>query len=54
MPPGFTAEDAAREAGLTPKAAEGRLARFRKEIREQRADAEPHAGKRPETAQGGQ
>lgn len=51
---GFTAEDAAREAGLTPKAAEGRLARFRKEIREQQADAEPHAGKRPETAQGGQ
>jgi len=51
---GYTADDAAREAGLTTKAAEGRLGRIRKEIlKEERAAAEPRAGKRSDTAQGG-
>lgn len=50
---GYTAEEAAREAGLSTKAAEGRLGRIRKEIKEERAAAEPHEDKRSDTAQGG-
>jgi hypothetical protein len=51
---GYTAGDAAREAGLTIKAAEGRLGRIRKEIlRDEQAAREPHEGKRPDAAQGG-
>ena len=49
---GWTAEDAAREAGLTTKAAEGRLARFRKNLKDERAGTEPHANRRSD-AQGG-
>ena len=50
---GYTAEDAARQAGLTPKAAEGRLARIRKDLKNQRASTEsPDKGRR-DTTQGG-
>lgn len=50
---GWTAEDAARQAGLTTKAAEGRLARFRKDLKEEWASTEPRAGRRSGTTQGG-
>jgi hypothetical protein len=49
---GWSAEDAAREAGLTTKAAEGRLARVRKNFKDERAATEPHGTRRPD-AQGG-
>jgi DNA-directed RNA polymerase specialized sigma24 family protein len=50
---GWNAEDAAQQAGLTPKAAEGRLARFRRGLKEERAGTEQQAGKRADAAQGG-
>ena len=50
---GWTAEDAAQQAGLTAKAAEGRLARIRKSLKDERAGTEPHATRRPDTTQGG-
>jgi DNA-directed RNA polymerase specialized sigma24 family protein len=50
---GWTAEDAAQQAGLTIKAAEGRLARFRKDLKEGRAGTEPRASRRSDTTQGG-
>jgi DNA-directed RNA polymerase specialized sigma24 family protein len=49
---GYSAEDAARQAGLTVKAAEGRLARVRKGLRNQRDSAEPPNGQSG-TSQGG-
>jgi hypothetical protein len=45
---GWSAEDAAQQAGLTPKAAEGRLARLRKNLKDERAATEPHATRQPE------
>jgi hypothetical protein len=49
---GWTAENAARAAGMTPKSAEGKLARLRKDLKEERAGTEPRAS-RSDTAQGG-
>jgi hypothetical protein len=49
---GYTAEDAARQVGLTPKAAEGRLARIRKGLKDQQASTEPPDNGR-DTTQGG-
>jgi DNA-directed RNA polymerase specialized sigma24 family protein len=50
---GYTAEDAARQAGLTPKAAESRLARIRKGLKDERASTEPPDSRRRDTTQGG-
>lgn len=50
---GYTAEDAARRAGLTPKAAEGRLARLRKALKTERDSTVPPSTRRPDTSQGG-
>lgn len=50
---GWTEKDAAREAGLTQKAAETRLARFRRTLREDREETGPHASRRSDTTQGG-
>ncbi len=50
---GYTAEDAARQVGLTPKAAESRLARIRVALRDERdSTAPPDCGRR-DTSQGG-
>ncbi len=49
---GYTAEDAARQVGLTPKAAEGRLARIRRDLKEQ-ASMKPPGTRRQDTSQGG-
>jgi DNA-directed RNA polymerase specialized sigma24 family protein len=50
---GYTAEDAARRVGLTPKAAESRLARIRVALKDQRDSATPPDGTRRDTTQGG-
>lgn len=50
---GWPAKSAAEQAGLTPKAAESRLARFRKNLEEERAGTNPRASRRSGTAQGG-
>lgn len=50
---GYTAEDAARQVGLTPKAAEGRLARIRMALRDEKDSAAPPDCTRPDTTQGG-
>ena len=50
---GWTAEDAARQVGLTAKAAEGRLARVRKSLKDERAGTEPPATRQPDITQGG-
>jgi DNA-directed RNA polymerase specialized sigma24 family protein len=46
---GYTAEDAARQAGLTPKAAEGRLARLRQNLKGARRGADPSGSTRQDT-----
>lgn len=51
---GYTAEDAARQAGLTPKAAEGRLARLRQRLNGARAATDPLQGSRRDTEPEGQ
>ncbi len=48
---GYTAADAAREVGLTPKAAERRLARFRESLKDEEA-AGPSGNSRPGAAPG--
>jgi DNA-directed RNA polymerase specialized sigma24 family protein len=50
---GYTVEDAARRAGLTPKAAEGRLARLRKALKDGRDNTVPLSARRRDTSQGG-
>jgi DNA-directed RNA polymerase specialized sigma24 family protein len=50
---GYTAKDAAEQVGLTLKAAESRLARLRKNLREERASPEPRTSKRSDTTPGG-
>ena len=51
---GWSARDAAQQAGLTEKAAENRLARIRKALKEERNDSEPPAGNEtPRSKKGG-
>jgi transcriptional regulator with XRE-family HTH domain len=42
---GWTAKEAAHMVGLTPKAAEGRLARLRKRLEDEKPGTNPHAGR---------
>ena len=46
---GYTAGDAARQAGLSPKAAEGRLARLRQTLKAARRGADPSGSTRQDT-----
>lgn len=50
---GWSAADAAQQAGLRPKAAESSLGRIRKNLANGRAGTEPRASGQPETRQGG-
>ncbi len=50
---GYTNGEAARQVGLTPKAAEGRTTRARKDLKNERDSTEPPNSKRPGTTQGG-
>jgi hypothetical protein len=49
---GWTAEDAARRAGLTVKAAEGRIARIRRNLAGKRAGTEPGTSRQSDASQG--
>lgn len=50
---GYTAEEAAQLAGLTPKAAESKLARIRKNLKGERDSTEPADSRQQDTTQGG-
>jgi DNA-directed RNA polymerase specialized sigma24 family protein len=50
---GFTAEDAAELAGLTPRAAEGRLARIRRNVKSERDSTELSGREQDDTSHGG-
>jgi DNA-directed RNA polymerase specialized sigma24 family protein len=49
---GYSAEDAARQAGLTPKAAEGRLARLRQVLKRASPGADPSGSRQQHTDPG--
>lgn len=50
---GFTVAEAAEWAGLTPKAAENRLARIRRNVKSERDSTELSGSKQDDTSHGG-